>query len=325
MHAFFAAQKRGIPAWMAGLQPWTPTREVPLALAPTGVPLTGLGNYLSYILFENLVWLPFRAQANAWSQKYMGATLPAQPFAALRRAKVPVLYGFSEVLMPRPRDWAEHVHMTGYWFLDQPDSFTPPPALAEFLAAGPKPIYLGFGSMVDRTPEATSHLVLDALERTGQRCVLSQGWSGLANARDSKNVITVGSIPHDWLFPRMSAIVHHGGAGTTAAAMRAGVPALVVPFFADQYFWADRVRRAGLGPTPVPKARLTANKLAEGLTSIATSHKMHVSAEAAGRIIRGERGLERALQIMGLDRGGALGQPLPTKPKRVRRMAQPQV
>ena len=179
--------------------------------------------------------------------------------------------------------------------------------------------------MVDRTPEATSHLVLDALERTGQRCVLSQGWSGLANARDSKNVITVGSIPHDWLFPRMSAIVHHGGAGTTAAAMRAGVPALVVPFFADQYFWADRVRRAGLGPTPVPKARLTANKLAEGLTSIATSHKMHVSAEAAGRIIRGERGLERALQIMGLDRGGALGQPLPTKPKRVRRMAQPQV
>ena len=302
INAYFAARKRGVPAWMAGLQPWTPTRELPLAVAHLGFPLTRRGNYWSHIVFEYMMWAAFRSQANAWARKHLDMARMPQPFAEVRRDKVPVLYGFSEVLMPRPADWQDNVHITGYWFLDQPPGFVPPPDLERFLAAGPKPIYIGFGSMVDRSPEQTSHLVLDALEKTGQRCVLSQGWSGLSNMRNSDRVFSVGSVPHDWLFPKMSAVVHHGGAGTTSAAMRAGVPAVVVPFFADQHFWAARVKRAGLGPKPVPKQMLTARRLARALSDVVTNDKMRVRAQAAGEVIRSEQGVARALAIMGLDK-----------------------
>lgn len=300
VNAFLAARKRGVPAWMAGLQPWTPTREFPMALLPLGIPLPASANYWSQILIEHLLWWPIRHQANAWSLEHLARARMPQPFTAMRKDKVPVLYAFSEVLMRRPRDWADHVHVTGYWFLDQPKAYTPPPELVRFLEAGPKPIYIGFGSMVDRTPDETSHLVVDALEKTGQRCILSQGWSGLANTRNSDRVLSIGSVPHDWLFPKMSAVVHHGGAGTTAAAMRAGVPAVVVPFFADQHFWASRVERAGLGPKPVPKHKLNADRLARALSEVVTNQKMRIRAQTAGEVIRGEDGLARALQITGL-------------------------
>src|SRR5207248_7957003 len=138
----------------------------------------------------------------------------------------------------------------------------PPPALVDFLADGPAPVYVGFGSMAPADAERLTAVALDALARADRRAVLLAGWAGLGRAAGSDRVLVVDAIPHDWLFPRMSALVHHGGAGTTASGLRAGVPAVVVPFFGDQPFWGDRVWRLGVGARPIQRKALTADRLA---------------------------------------------------------------
>ncbi len=129
------------------------------------------------------------------------------------------------------------------------------------MQAGPPPIYIGFGSMSSRKPEETAQLILRALAQTGQRAVLLSGWNGLQAEVLPENVFLVQSVPHDWLFARVNAVVHHGGAGTTAAGLRAGVPSIIIPFFADQPFWGERVAALGVGPKPIPRKKLTAEKL----------------------------------------------------------------
>jgi len=210
----------------------------------------------------------------------------------------PILYGFSPAVVPTPTDWPAFVHPTGYWFLDAPRDWRPPVALSAFLAAGPPPVYVGFGSMRNRQPQVVTALVVEALERAGQRGVLHSGWDGLAELRLPETIFPVDSIPHDWLFPRMAAIVHHGGAGTTAAALRAGRPAVVVPFFADQPFWARRVYELGVGPYPLPRARLTAARLADAITAAVYDPTMLERAVALGERLRAEDGVSEAVRVL---------------------------
>ena len=167
---------------------------------------------------------------------------------------------------------AAHIHLTGYWFIpaEADQDWTPPPAVQEFLQQGPAPIYIGFGSMSSRKPVETTHLILQALAQTGQRAILLSGWNGLAAERLPATALVVESIPHDWLFQHVAAVVHHGGAGTTAAGLRAGVPSIVIPFFADQPFWGQRVADRGVGPRPIPRQQLTAARLAYALDQAAT-------------------------------------------------------
>jgi len=177
--------------------------------------------------------------------------------------------------------------------------------LVDFLQSGPPPVYVGFGSMSNRNPEEVTEIVLKALERCKQRGILLTGWGGLVKTDLPEHVYPIGSIPFDWLFPQMTAVVHHGGAGTTASGLRAGIPTIIVPFFADQPFWGERVFRLGAGPKPIPRRQLTVERLAKAINTILGDPGMRKRAETIGERIRAEDGLAAAVDaISGYLRAG---------------------
>ena len=292
------AARKGIPAVIAGLQPWSLTREFSSPLIGDGKSLGAWGNFLSHWLVEEATWAPIRRIGDRWGVDRFGVSpFPARgPLRQARLDKHPIVYGYSEHVVPRPRDWEDHIDITGYWFLDRLSDYAPPDDLARFLAAGPPPVYVGFGSMTDRDPGGTANVVLETVRRLGVRCVLSSGWMKMHPKELPNNVLVVGSVPHDWLFPQMAAVVHHGGAGTTSAGFRAGVPMVVVPFFADQGFWAERARRLGVAPAGVPKKKLTADRLTRALARTLEDESMRRAAADTGNTIRKERGGERAAE-----------------------------
>jgi UDP:flavonoid glycosyltransferase YjiC (YdhE family) len=208
-----------------------------------------------------------------------------------------MLYCYSPAVAPKPPDWSESAHVTGYWFLDHPLDWQPPADLLHFLESGPSPIYLGFGSMITRKPEETTRITLDALRQAGHRGVIATGWGALSQSDLPDEVFLIESVPHDWLFPRMAAVVHHGGAGTTGAGLRAGVPSIVVPFGGDQPFWARRVKALGAGPDPIPRKRLTADRLAHAIRIAVADEPMRKRATELGATIRAEDGVGNALKI----------------------------
>ncbi len=180
----------------------------------------------------------------------------------------PVLHAYSPLVVTRPAEWPENLRVTGFWMDDEP-SFTPPESLTAFLDAGDAPVYIGFGSMTSGDMDEAGRAALDALARTGLRAVLCAGWGGMGgeNLPDSVYPITE-YVPHEWLFPRMRAVVHHGGAGTTAIGLKAGRPSLIVPFGSDQHFWASRVHALGCGPKPLSRTKLTGDLLAAALDEL---------------------------------------------------------
>ena len=307
--ALSLAEKLGLPLLQAYYIPFTPTRAYPSFLFPR-LPswLGGSLNRFSYHLTRQIVWQSFRSADRLARQQVLG--LPAAPFwGPFHRDQVdpyPVLYGFSPSVIPRPPDWEDRIQVTGYWFLDHAEDWTPPPALVEFLQAGSPPVYVGFGSMSSREPERTAGLVLGALAQTQQRAVILSGWGGLHVSDLPASVFMLDSVPFSWLFPRVAAVVHHGGAGTTAAALRAGVPSVVIPFFGDQPFWGRRVAELGVGPEPIPRRALTVERLAGAIEQAVTDPAMRQRAVALGSRIRGEDGVARAVAIVqGIGNGGA--------------------
>ncbi|HEX2036809.1 MAG TPA: glycosyltransferase, partial [Chloroflexota bacterium] len=219
-------------------------------------------------------------------------------------AGIPRLYGYSRLVVPRPPDWPPDWHVTGYWALDSATAvppWEPPAALAAFLDAGPPPVYVGFGSMAPRSAGHLTEAALQALRATGQRGILASGWAGLGAASGAAlppEVFRIQEAPHDWLFPRMAAVVHHGGAGTTAAGLRAGVPAVVTPVFGDQPFWGQRVAALGAGPRPVPMRQVTAERLAGAIHQATTDARMRATAAGLGRRLRAEDGVAQAVRAV---------------------------
>ncbi|MFJ3216488.1 glycosyltransferase [Kitasatospora sp. NPDC086801] len=209
----------------------------------------------------------------------------------------PVFHGFSPLVVPRPEDWPSRVEVAGYWWPARPDGWQPPTELVDFLQAGPPPVFIGFGSMAPEQGERLSELVAAAVKRAGVRAVVQEGWADLDVRGD--DVLAIGDVPHDWLFPRAAAVVHHAGAGTTAAGLRAGVPALPVPVMADQPFWASRLRRLGVAPRPLPFQDLTAEALGDAITACLSepAHR-HRAAELA-RGIAAEDGAASLLAHIG--------------------------
>jgi sterol 3beta-glucosyltransferase len=220
----------------------------------------------------------------------------AGPLRHLREHGLLRLYAYSPHVAPRPSDWPAHHQVTGYWFLPPPVGWQPPEELRAFLAAGPPPVYIGFGSMLMREAQKTTARVTEALNRTGQRAIFAAGWGALDEAvHQSEQVFFVKDVPHHWLFPQMSAIVHHGGAGTTGAALRSGIPSIVVPFGFDQPFWGQRVAALGVGPRPLPHARLTADGLAGAIErALHDTHMRERAAQLGGQIQR-EQGAAQAI------------------------------
>ncbi len=208
------------------------------------------------------------------------------------------LYGYSEQVSPRPTDWSPTQQVTGYWLLPRDGHWTPPAELQDFLNAGPPPVYFGYGSMRDADPRTTLQMVEEALNRTNSRGVLVAGWSDASSDWSSERLFVTNNVPHDWLFPRMAAVVHHGGAGTTAAGLLAGAPTLIVPVIADQAFWGRRMEDLGVGPGFIPRTRLTVDRLTAALQAMIQSSTMRERASDIGARLAAENGTVRAVRLI---------------------------
>jgi sterol 3beta-glucosyltransferase len=296
------AEKLGLPLLQAYYIPFTPTRAYPSFLFPQFPAwFGGMLNRASYHVARQVMWQGFRSADRLARQRVLG--LRAAPFwgpynAACTR-NMPILYGFSPAVIPPAPDWDANTHVTGYWFADPAADWTPPAALQEVLQAGDPPVYVGFGSMSDRKPGETADLVVQALARAKQRAILLSGWGGLDTTHVPDSVFVVDSVPFAWLFPRVVAVVHHGGAGTTACGLRAGVPSLVIPFFADQPFWGQRIAELGVGPAPIPRRKLSVERLAQAMQTTVADQAMRQRAADLGTKIRAEDGVARAVAIVG--------------------------
>jgi len=304
-----AAEKLGAQAVLAPLWANLPTRAYPSLYAPPlpfGGPLAETYNRLTYDLAalpKRLFGRPIWQAINRWRSDVLG--LPPTSPAEMRRQMLaggwPMLAGYSPTVCPPPPDWPAWVHVTGYWFLDAEQSWQPPAPLVDFLHSGPPPVYVGFGSMAGRDPDRRAAIVLEALARSGQRGILLKGWGGLQPRDLPGSVYAIDSAPHDWLFPRMAAVVHHGGAGTTAAGLRAGIPTIIAPFFGDQPFWGKRVADLGVGPQPIAQKHLTAERLAAAIRTATTNQAMQEQARGLAQRISQEDGIARAVEVFHTD------------------------
>jgi sterol 3beta-glucosyltransferase len=299
--AYDAAEKLRLPTVLLSFMPYfTPTRRFPTPIHPNLL-LSGLGNWLTHALARRLFFKKLTFIRNRWRVRTLG--LPPRPWYANDCARdgrpLPILYCFSPHVVPVPDDWCRPVEVTGYWSLGSPPDWRPPEGLVSFLEAGPPPVCVGFGSMPNKHPRRVTDVVVAALRQTGQRGVLLAGWGGLAKTGRSETIFALDDAPHRWLFPRVSVVVHHGGAGTTAAGLWAGKPTVVCPFAFDQSFWGKAVHDLGVGPSPVPQSRLTAARLADAIRKATSDDGMRQRAESLGAKIRAEDGVANAVELVG--------------------------
>ncbi|GKZ18507.1 hypothetical protein AbraIFM66951_003387 [Aspergillus brasiliensis] len=291
------AQALSIPVHLMFTMPWTNTKAFPHPLANLtggGDEDQGFRNFVSYSVVNWLTWQGMGDVINHW-RKGLGLEEIAM-FEGPRLAeilKIPFTYCWSPALVPKPSDWPSYIDVCGFFFRDAP-RYDPPADLMAFLAAGPPPIYVGFGSIVLEDPEATTTIILNAIRAAGVRAIVSKGWSNLGGTHHDSNIYFIGDCPHEWLFDRVAAVVHHGGAGTTACGLRKSKPTIVVPFFGDQPFWGDMVAAAGAGPTPIPYKELTVDKLVEGI-QYCLSEQARMSAVAIAAKMQSEAGVKAAV------------------------------
>ena len=280
------AEHLHIPAIGAGLQPVMPTREFASPFLPPWR-LPGWANRLSHRLVLALMWRAFRGALDDARRDVTAEPPRRHPFDGY-----PVVCGISRVLVPQPRDWPGQYVITGQWWRPHEPGYAPPAALADFLARGEPPVYIGFGSMVGFDRDHLRTLVFDALD--GRRALLFSGWSGFGAGDLPPTVLQIGPTPHDWLLPRTRIVVHHGGAGTTHAAARAGVPSIVAPFAGDQPFWADRLMRLGITAPPIPHKQLTVGRLRDSL-ALASAAGMCTRARRVAEAMATEDGVGSAV------------------------------
>ncbi len=294
------AEKLTLPAFPVYLQHVHPTRSYPSAMAVPLPFLGGIYNRLTYSIGGQLFWQFMRPLINHWRTETLNLSpYPLKgPLNEWLKRRAPCFYGFSPSVVPRAREWGDEIHITGYWFLEATDGWQPPASLVDFLKSGPPPVFIGFGSMTGRNPEELTTMVLKSLAQTRQRGLLLTGWGGLGDTDLPDDVYKIDSIPFDWLFPQMAAVVHHGGAGTTAAGLRAGVPTIVVPFFGDQHFWGWRVEALGAGPKPIPHKRLSVERLISAIQEAVANKEMQNRAARLGRQIRSEHGVTNAVDAI---------------------------
>lgn len=294
--ATLAARRLDVPALPTCLQPVTAaTSEFPVPLF--GIP--PLGSYFNRKSYSALRWMMKAGLRPILKPLMQEAADVYGDTGALIDGHDPQggaplsLQGFSAALVPTPGDWPAHAFQCGYWFTDPDPAYEPPEDLDRFLNAGEPPVYIGFGSMPSKDPETMTRMALEALTRVPSRAILATGWGGLSVStlppELAGRVFVLGKAPHSWLFPRCSAAVHHGGAGTTHEALRWGLPTLVCPVFGDQPFWGTRVAAIEAGPDPLPQKRLSADLMASALARLADP-TLKVGAQKAAAVMAREPG-----------------------------------
>ena len=294
------AEKYGIPCIQTHYFPMDNNREMPISSSPFQH-LGKVWNSASYKIGYVLIGTLEKRYLTDWRRENGMAPrrVHTRPDYVSGGHRVPVIYAVSPLVMPRPKQWNEHIHMSGFWYDDTPCDWQPPEDLEAFMAAGETPIYIGFGSMVSGNMNRLFAMVLRAVRAARVRAVISAGWGGESvRLKSNSQVYFADYVPHDWLFPRVKAVVHHGGAGTTASGLRAGKPTLVVPFGGDQPFWGTRVHALGCGPRPIRREALTVNKLTRGILDLVTRDSYRESAEALGATLRAEKGVRTAANII---------------------------
>lgn len=297
MGGIHIAEALQIPYFRAFTMPWTQTRSYPHAFTVPSEKMGGNYNSLTYVFFETVFWQATAGQINRWRERTLG--IPATSLSELQLTQVPFLYNFSPQVVPQPLDFPYWIRTTGYWFLDEGDSYEPPKELTDFIAKaradGKKLVYIGFGSVVVEDSNLLTEVIVQSVLKAEVRCVLNKGWSDRLEVRSTAererartplpaDIFLIKSAPHDWLFRQMDATVHHGGAGTTGASLRAGIPTVIKPFFGDQFFFGQRVVDLGVGEC-LGKFMNT-SVLSQALWRITNSERMIVQARELGKEIR---------------------------------------
>jgi len=312
MGGYHIAEALKIPYFRAFTMTWSRTRAYPHAFAVPERKMGGSYNYMSYVMFDQVFWRATSGQINRWRRNILH--LPSTSLDKMEPHRIPFLYNFSPMVVPPPLDWPEWIRVTGYWFLDDADvgakKWTPAQELVDFIDSahnlGKKVVYIGFGSIVVSDPRAMTRCVIDAVVQSGVHAILSKGWSDRLQVKTTgelaepeeplpKQIFPITSVPHDWLFQRIDAACHHGGAGTTGASLRAGIPTIIKPFFGDQFFWADRVEALGVGSGV---RKLTVDGLADALRTATSDVKQIDRARLVGEQIRAENGPATAVEAI---------------------------
>ncbi|KAE8222228.1 hypothetical protein CF319_g4536 [Tilletia indica] len=321
MAGIHIAEALQVPYFRAFTMPWTRTRTYPHAFAVPSGKAGGNYNYMTYVIFDQVFWRASAGQVNRWRRKTLG--LRSTSLEEMSQHKVPFLYNFSPSLVPKPLDWYDWIHVTGFWFLDGPENsktrtWEPPAELVTFIMrareAKRKVVYIGWGSIVLSNAEETHQIVVEAVRKSGVCAILSKGWSDrLSNKTQqqsedqqqregeeeedmSDRILELNSVPHDWLFPQLDAACHHGGAGTLGASLRAGIPTIVKPHFADQFFWGQQVETLGVGRCI--RGSLSRDKLAEALQVATRDDRMVRRARELGERIVREDGVGEAIKAI---------------------------
>ncbi|MEM8678444.1 MAG: glycosyltransferase [Planctomycetota bacterium] len=292
------AEKLGIPAIMAPLVPlFVPTAQAPAM----GFPSLGWGRYnrFTYRVVALLTNVFGNKMINAW-RAANGMSPVGYGFETLQSqgCMIPVVHALSPAVATIPQDWPSQVIASGYWFLDADAGWEPPSALVDFLEAGEPPVYCGFGSMVGLAPERLTQTIIEAFQRTGVRGILATGWGGLQPHDLPEQLFVIDKSPHDWLFPRVAAVIHHGGAGTTAAGLRFGRPTLICPLMVDQPYWGARVHQLGAGVAPIRQRHLTAENLSRALHQLTQDPSLRARASAIQAQLATEDGIATAVRFI---------------------------
>lgn len=294
---YFAAKKLGIPSVLASPFPMHKTKEQTSVIQYGRVKPTPFKNILSYYMLQGMLWLASKDSVKSFWKKQFGC-LPdrfGKPYERHTDKKHPAIISCSNFVFKRPGDWNENIHQYGYWFVEEQTEYIPSKELANFLDSGERPVYIGFGSVFHADQKETLYrLIIDALAKSGRRGIIC-GMGKFENLPD--NVIAIDSIPHSWLFERVAAVCHHGGAGTTSSGFRAGVPSIIVPFANDQHAWAHRAYDLGVGSKPVTIKTLASENLAEAINFV-LQDRIVANSKALAKKIASENGARDCAKVI---------------------------
>lgn len=291
------AEKLQVPHVLVGLQPLFPTEEFPHVMMSDLPKWGGLINQLSYLYAGYSYWHMISRSINNWRVDYLELPKKIDRFIDPNVWQNQLhLLAYSSQVIPQPSDWVGNIATTGYWRLHS-DSFNNK-RLSHFLESSrEKPVYIGFGSMLHKDVKRVVSMVISALCQSKCRGIVSFEEAHLQGIHLPENIINVRSVPHDWLFPQLAAAIHHGGAGTTAAALIAGIPSATIPFFTDQPFWGKRIYEIGAGLPPIRKENLSTSKLIQVIREL-TSQNLQMRAMQIGSQLRKENGVEKAARLI---------------------------